>query len=151
MEGTWVVIADGSRARICAKKRAKLVEVHVIEHPPGRSKARDLVTDGLSTTFASVGSARHGVGSTTSPKVHEQQNFARFLANRLESGRTANRFDQLVLIAPPSFLGLLRENMTTPLARCVTQEVPKDLTHARLDEIQVQLREKYANVGLWRA
>ncbi|MEZ0313149.1 MAG: host attachment protein [Myxococcota bacterium] len=140
MQGTWVVIADGSRARICAKKaRAKLVEMQTLEHPAGRAKARDLVTDGTTTAFASVGGARHGVGSDSVPKNHEQENFARELARRLEEGRTGNRFDQLVLVAPPAFLGLLRDQLSAPLAKCVTQSLAKDLTQAKLEEIQQQL------------
>lgn len=140
MQGTWVVIADGSRARICAKKaRATLVEMQTIENPGGRAKARDLVTDGQSTAFASVGGARHGTDSDSSPKGHEQENFARELARRLEEGRNGNRFDQLVLVAPPSFLGLLRENLSAPLAKCVTQSVAKDLTQAKLEDISKQL------------
>ncbi len=140
MQGTWVVIADGSRARICAKKaRAKLVEMQTIEHPAGRAKARDLVTDGQTTAFASVGGARHGIGADSPPKDHEQENFARELARRLEEGRTGNRFDQLVLVAPPGFLGLLRDQLSAPLAKCVTQSVAKDLTQAKLEDIQQQL------------
>jgi protein required for attachment to host cells len=140
MQGTWVVIADGSRARICAKKaRAQLVEMQTIEHPAGRAKARELVSDGQTSVFASVGGARHGVGADTPPKDHEQENFARELARRLEEGRNGNRFDQLVLIAPPAFLGLLREQLAPPLAKCVTQSVAKNLTQAKLEEIQKQL------------
>ena len=140
MQGTWVVIADGSRARICAKKaRGALSEMQTIEHPNGRAKARDLVTDGQSTTFSSVGANRHGVGADSAPKDHEKEVFARELARRLEEGRTGNHFDQLVLVAPPAFLGLLRENLSAPLAKCVTQSVAKDLTQAKLEDISKQL------------
>jgi protein required for attachment to host cells len=113
--------------------------MQTLEHPAGRAKARDLVTDGQTTAFASVGGARHGIGADTAPKEHEQLNFARELARRLEDGRTGNRFDQLVLVAPPAFLGLLRDQLSPPLAKCVTQSVAKDLTQAKLEEIQQQL------------
>lgn len=140
MQGTWVVIADGSRARICARKaHAQLVEMQTVEHPAGRAKARDLVTDGQSLAFASVGGARHGTAADNSPKDHEQENFAREIARRLEEGRSGNRFDELVLVAPPAFLGMLREQLSGPLAKCVVQSLAKDLTNAKLEDVQKSL------------
>jgi protein required for attachment to host cells len=61
--------------------------------------------------------------------AREQQNieFATQIAHRLESGRKEDTFDELVLIAPPAFLGLLRRRLSKTLMERVSLEIDKNL------------------------
>ena len=48
----------------------------------------------------------------------------------LGSDMTAGRIEELVLIAEPRFLGVLRHELTEPLRHAVTRELSRDLTAA---------------------
>jgi len=41
----------------------------------------------------------------------------------------------LILIAPPRFLGMLRKELSSPLDQLVTSTIDKDLTTASVDDI----------------
>jgi protein required for attachment to host cells len=66
--------------------------------------------------------------------------FARHLARLMQEGLDAHRFEQLCVMAPPQFLGLLRAAMGTPLKRAVTRELVKDLTHEGNGRIADEVR-----------
>jgi len=51
--------------------------------------------------------------------------------------------DEMLIAAPPAFLGVLRDRMPGPLAALVTAEIPKHLTDVRIDEIAGSLVEKW--------
>ena len=144
MRNTWIVVADSSRARIfsAGTPSAKLAEIETLEHPQSRAKARDLVEDGASSGFSSVGGSRHGIGVDNSPKLHEHEVFAREVVAALERGRAENRFDTVVVMAPSTFLGQLRHAMSAPLSKLVAQTVAKDLTQSTPDQIRGHIAPK---------
>ncbi len=141
MQSTWIVVADSSRARIFrgVSDNGKLVEVESLDHPQSRAKARDLVEDGTTTTFASVGNGRSAVGADDAPQIHEHEVFARKLAEKLAHGRFENKYDKLVLMAPPQFLGTLRNVLGNQFAKLIVQTVSKDLTRAPIDQVSAHL------------
>ena len=61
--------------------------------------------------------------------------FAKELAHDLSRDFHLGAFDQLVLIAPPRFLGVLREALDSKLERAVVGTVCKDLPRASGDEL----------------
>jgi protein required for attachment to host cells len=141
MRTTWVVVADGSRARIlrALTVTGKLAEVEILDHPPSRAKARDLVEDGPTTVFSSVGNHRSAVNADSAPQFHEQDVFARAIAERLAQARFENRFEKLVLMAPAQFLGTLRQALGPSFAKLIVQTVSKDLTKMPLDNVGAYL------------
>ena len=44
-------------------------------------------------------------------------------------------YDQLILIASPHFLGLLRKELPDPLDKLLTKTIDKDLTTAEVEQI----------------
>ncbi|MDH5181326.1 MAG: host attachment protein [Gammaproteobacteria bacterium] len=136
----WVVVADSARARILSaeNRTAPLVEIKSLEHPEGRMHAVDLTSDLPGRDSDRSGMGRHAVG-TTDPKQYEAENFAREITTFLEDARNQNRFFQLVIIAAPSFLGILRNLMSTPLARLVASELDKNLTQLDVTVIRENL------------
>ena len=58
-----------------------------------------------------------------------QLRFARRIARVLDEGQRQNRYDRLIVMAPPEFLGLLREEMPAAVRATVTAEIGKDLVH----------------------
>ena len=61
------------------------------------------------------------------------------MADHLESARTEGRFQRLFVVAPPAFLGLLRDHFSHALGTLVTGEVNKNLVQLAPDELRHQL------------
>ena len=135
---TWVLVADRARARLLELDRGsgRLVEIESHMNPGGRAPDRDAYTDRAPRVQEAVGSARHAMQPHTSEREKASIRFARELSDMLERGRSDRRFDQLVLIALPQFLGVLRPLLGKPLSRLVVAEIPHEMTTGKLDEIR---------------
>ncbi len=123
---TWILIANGSSA-------------HMAEHTgPGRglsmlahkwsAEPEAEHTDRPGRSFKRVGPMRHsfephGAGN----EQHEA--FARLLADKLSGLHNGDRFDRLIVCAPPALLGTLRKHMPDALTDVVSAEIAKDLTN----------------------
>jgi protein required for attachment to host cells len=114
---TFVLVADGSRARLFSQTEgaSKFVIVDVFEHPESRAKNLDLMSDKPGRTFASspTNYGRSAKEPRTNPKRVEAEKFAREIGHRLATHLDAHAFDDLVIAAPPKFLGLLRRTFST--------------------------------------
>ena len=81
--------------------------------------------------------------SRVGPKQQETIAFARFVADRIESGRTGREFDRLVLVAAPAFLGRLRAALGDDARRLVDGELDVDLVKITPDEIRKRLPDAF--------
>ena len=140
----WIVVADSSRCRIFSsdKPAGPLAEIEALAHPEGRLHERELASDRPGRAFDSKGEGRHAMSSEVGAKKHEAIVFATRIAERLESGRSAGDFERLVLVAPPSFLGLLRERLKRPLRARVAREVGKNMTLLKARALRAQLPKR---------
>ncbi len=115
--GAYVVVAASGRARILKRsgprQAPQLLEIERLERDGAHLHARDL----------------------TDPLAVEVERFARRLAARLLQLRQQDRVEELVLIAEPRFLGLLRRELPAALRDMVTREVARDLTAAQVEPI----------------
>lgn len=136
---TWILVADRARARLftCpgdALSRldgptppAELMEIGDFADPEARMPARELESDRPPTTHDRFGHGRHAIEPHTPAADKATHHFAAALCEVLEHGQVDGRFDQLVLVAPPRFLGALNAAMNPNLRRSVVGELPKDL------------------------
>lgn len=139
----WVLVADGSRARLFHAEGARggLTEIDTWLHPESRLREQDLVTDAPGQDRGRGGSA-HGVNERHSAHDHELETFAREIAGRLQEALNEGSFGRLVLSAPPRFLGLLREALPAGVRQRVRHEIGKDLTSIKdLRELRKRLPE----------
>lgn len=142
MGNTWVVVADGTRARLFNRhKNRSLEEFDVLLSPEHRLHEGDLVTDRDGRAFDSGGTSRHPMGNKNSTKDHEMTGFAKRLAGRLEEGRNAGELERLVLVAPPRFLGQLRAQLSGPAADLVALTIDKELTTLSAEKLEGHLPE----------
>ena len=143
MEKTWVLVAESSRARIFTVETpsAPLVEVETLVHPEGRMREQDMTSDLPGHNSNHSGAGRHGFQDETEPKEQEAINFARQVTARLEKARTGGEVQRLIIIAAPSFLGTLREQMNDQTARLVSLEVAKNLGQHTPEDIRSHLPE----------
>ncbi len=73
--------------------------------------------------------------SRTSTKDNEEHFFARQLGKHIKELYNHDKFEELILIAAPRFLGMLREEIPAPLGRVETRSFSKELIHLSAGEI----------------
>lgn len=137
---TRVIVANNARARIFASHDVlkHLTEQEGFVHAEAHQSNRDMVTDAAGKSRDPHGS----LDSETSPTDHEAANFALLLTRRLKEMHNKGHFDQLILIAPPAFLGLLRKSLHRSLEKLVPCTIDKDLTTAGIDDIIKYIRAR---------
>ena len=131
---TWIVVADGARARffVASDDGRKLASVRRVDMvaPASRGRTRDLERDRPGRAYASSRSGtRHALEPAHDPHKLAKHRFAAELAQVLDSACSRRDFDQIVLVAPRRSLGELRDLMTARVRRCIAREVAKDLTN----------------------
>jgi protein required for attachment to host cells len=141
MSNTWILVADGARARLFESEafNKALNEVACFTNPDGRAPGRDATTERAPRVNESVGPARHAIEPHTTLRDKSTDRFARTLNAALERGRNDSHFDRLILVAPPRFLGTLHSSLGKGLTECVTGEIRRNLTALAPAEIQARL------------
>ena len=140
---TWVLIADGARARILQSEAHgdALQPVPGCEFGVDDPPNRDIDADKPGRTFDSQGTGRHAMEPKTNPHRHRKAEFARHLAGFLEKKRAERAFDRLVIAASPATLGDLRQTLSKGVKAAIGGEIPKDLTGIPDREIADHLGE----------
>jgi protein required for attachment to host cells len=131
-ERTWVLVADGSRARILQKRedggRKQLRTIEGMTFAHDLPKTSEVVRDRLPRTFESVGNTRHAVATEVDPHREEKRKFASELVAALDAELVKKSFDRLVVVAPAQMLGDLRSALSPALRERTTADVVLDLT-----------------------
>jgi protein required for attachment to host cells len=146
MTTTWIVAADSSRAKVLqvADPKKEFVEIDALLNPEGRLSEREINTDAHGRFPGSPG------GSTAEDDVgaveHHTELFAKRIGDYLEKARTDRRYESLVIVAPPKFLGALRRELGKEVQKLVAEELPKDLSSLNVREL-----ERYFAKGSGRA
>lgn len=142
MGNTWVVVADGTRARLFNRhKNRQLEEFDTLLSPEHRLHEGDLVSDRDGRAYDAGGFGRHAMGNKNVTKDHEMANFAKRVAARVEEGRNKGQVERLVLIAPPKFLGQIRASLSGPASELVALTIGKELTTLTPDKLAAHVPE----------
>jgi protein required for attachment to host cells len=144
---TLIVVADGERARFLLHEgigrglKPAVDQEMARELPP----ERDIVTEkpGRDSGPAGTGT-RHALAHTVDHHEFAKERFAHEIAEFIQTLRTRDRFDRLVLVLPPKALGHLREALDKPSRDLLIGELAKDLTHMKESEIAGHLGEVMA-------
>ena len=146
MATTWIIAADESRARVLQVAGPdRLDEIDDLVNPSGRAQDRELQTDAEPRFNGHGGVGKAGSGRTGGPASdreaqgaveHSVRTFAREVGRYLDRARLDHRFDQLVLVAPPKFLGVLRKELDKEVEKLVADELPKDLAGFSARELE---------------
>lgn len=127
---TWILIADGARARLL-ESTGKGKAVHAVAESTFTADHRrsgELLRDRPGRVFESATAGRHAAEPRTDPHRALKRFFAQQLADILAERLAARDYERLVLVAPPELLGDLRKALTESVQAVVVAEVPKDLT-----------------------
>ena len=143
MTKTWILVAHKSGARIIESPvyGGALNVVREIDHPEGRLQNSEIDADRGGRVFESAAPAQRGMTREQSATERVAANFARDVASELERGRLDHRFDQLVLVAPPRFLGRMRTAMSDETGKLVSASVSKDLPDVSPEKIREHLSD----------
>ena len=135
---TWILVADAGHARIFEASGSADEPLGAERHsmsaelPP----SREIASDRPGRSFDSAGEGRHAMEPPTDPKRHAKESFARDVVHALDDARKHGDFEELVVAAPPAFLGDLRSFMPDPLKACISREINKDFTNLPDPELQ---------------
>lgn len=139
----WILVADGQHARVLERASLEAEWFEREEHrmtnvtPP----SRELGTDRPGRVHESVGMARHGIAVRTDLHEEAEMEFARYLLDRLEHWARDNCYRRLYIMAPPRFLGHLREGLGRATRQALHGTLNKDLVKAPIPEIVAHLHE----------
>ena len=138
---TWILVADEGRARLFAGKTidGELKEIAGFAHPEAHHPEA-AARDHLPRVQQSANSARHAIEPRITAEQKQAQEFARALSDVLNDGRVEHRYERLVLIAPPRFLGTMRAALDPQVMKLVSHSADKDITKASLEAIRDELR-----------
>ena len=85
------------------------------------------------------GSSHHSTGGERTPRRLEAAAFAARIAEELEQSHRSGHFDRLIIMAGPSFLGLLRKAIPESVRGSVVAEIPKDLIRHSSEDIRTHV------------
>lgn len=138
---TWVLVADGGRARILHNDGPGRGLLPVAGHhyetelPPDR----ELRSDRPGRTFESADSSRHGISPPTDYHRLEKERFIERLAGIVDDAARTGEYDRLVIVAPPQALGVLRQALGKHASAKLAGELNKDLTDQNPEQVASRL------------
>lgn len=143
MKNTFIINANTNKAIVYSKHghNGPLIEVKQFECPECRLRDSELVSDSPGRVSNQSSFRTKGLASNSqSPKEHVIEVFAKEVGDYLDAARKQNLFDELVLVAPPKFLGLLCQKVDKNTEKLIIKTVHKDLVdHVGGDELEASL------------
>lgn len=135
---TWILIADAATARLyeVGKPRGGWRLIEELHNPEGRAKGRDFLVEPWGGLQKEEGAVFRGAMQPLSIKKVETRRFAHSLAGILEKGLDDHRYEHLVLVAAPEFLGMLRQELADPVEKRLAETIPKDYSHWDVRELE---------------
>lgn len=148
MRKLWIVVANSSYAHIFDYSGlAKNIRVHqTLDHPDGRKKARDVYSDKPTRSFESMGNMRHATMAEVDFHTHTQGVFAKQISDILKKALDNGSFTELAIIAPPTFLGILKSNLSKSVAKAVITELNKDIPESTDERKRIDMVVNYLDL-----
>jgi protein required for attachment to host cells len=132
MTTTRVIVAHDAGAKAFEHRGpGKLVQLNEVEFEDGRRHSGELEEGGRG--FDRAYEARQD------SRQHAVAHFAKVLAQDLARDFHLGEFQQLILVAPPRFLGMLRDSLDNKLKRALIGSVAKDLPRCTVRDLPVHL------------
>lgn len=140
----WILIADRSRARVFQTDAGpeRLQEVQDLLNPEGRMDDAELRHDAKGRYYGKGERYQaHTAESNISQTEHDEDRFSREVSDLLERGCDTQRYDSLVMVAPPEFLGLLRKHLSKRVEQRVTRQLDTGLANWDSQQIRDYLKQ----------
>jgi protein required for attachment to host cells len=124
----YILVADAGAAKLYRTEggAAALELAHERSNPAGRKTRTELDSDRPGVQRNRIGGS-HGLGGDKDPHRHESEQFARELCHMLQREFAAGHFTDLMIAAPPHFLGELRQFLSPDCQKALGTTLHKDL------------------------
>lgn len=127
----WYLSANQAEAILFADSRVKPIHfLRRLSNPQGRLNESELTSDRAGRSFSSAPGSkiRHAMVQQNTQHEKLSKDFARTLATFLERGLNEAKYERLVILAGPKFLGLLRAQLPAQVKKHVEKEISLELT-----------------------
>ncbi|UEM25302.1 host attachment protein (plasmid) [Skermanella mucosa] len=125
----WFVLVNGAKARVLRYRSShpgEFESVHEEESREAAMAAHDLVTDRPGRSHESASPLRHAIEGSD-PHEAAMARFETGVADMVNRAASQDRFDGLVLVAPPRVLGRMRQALDDRARERLILEEGKDL------------------------
>lgn len=138
---TWVLVADGGRARILTTPRlaADGNYVQLAAYDNSEALKQPPSTDRPGRAHESADGTPHAVAEYSELSKQPKLEFADRLAQIVNQGAANDDYSRLLLVAPPTVMGRLREALSDQARDKLVGSLDKDLTHVGLDDLPKHL------------
>lgn len=132
----WVVLFNSNACRIFTFSEVKheLILLRELNHPENKEKNKDLVSDkpGHYDTRSHAGGS---YSQHTDPKEVKIDQFVLEIDKYLDEERKNQKYDELVIIAPPKMMGHLSQHINKNVEKLITHRIQKDLVFFKEHEL----------------
>lgn len=133
----WILVADGRKALLLRNEGDRDYPVLQVQQAVSREDrtTQEAGVDRPTRVFESTGTRRHTAEQTDWHQV-EEDDFARQTAAMLADLVSTKQVRQLVIVAPPRTLAVLRQSYSPAVRDRIQFEIDKDLTNRPIHEIE---------------
>jgi protein required for attachment to host cells/ribosome-associated translation inhibitor RaiA len=138
-EITWIAVCSRAGARIFKKQYHDVELFHSLDFPLGRERTRALRNDKPSVSrmgFAAGGGATHRMTGGKDPHEELAVSFSKTLGAYLKNAFQKKQFEQLVIVAEPHLMGLIKLALDKKIQASVSQWITKDLVRFSLFNVK---------------
>lgn len=137
----YIVIGDATTARIFSinDEDAVLELVRHLTHPSSRLHPQEINTDQPGRVHKGMDRARSAMEPRTDAHITQVRLFAKEIGNALQVAYDHRHFDELAIIAPPRFLGLLRKQLGIHSIKCPATCLSRNCTHVAMQDLPSHL------------
>ena len=138
--GTWILVGDGRKAMFLRNDGlAEAPNLNCIASREQNNPAtHDQGTDAPGRAFAGRGPVRSAMETTDRHELEERR-FAAGLAAELNVAAQQDRYEHLIVVAPPRILAELRQDLNKEAKARLQAEIDKDLTRHTIADIETIL------------
>lgn len=141
---TWILVADGTRARIFEKGFKTLNNVLGHDLVSDNLRDKDIYMDKPGRSFESATPMRHAYQPRTDWHEHNKELFAKKICSVLDKACETCDFDDLIIISPPKMLGGIRTYLDKQILSKVKAEIGKDISKLSEHELMAYLETSVA-------
>jgi len=141
--GSWVLVADGQKALFLRNDlNTKDYDLRVVWHQESENPPSiDQGSDRAGRANSVPGMRRAALQETDWHQLSEDH-YGKEIAAILDRAAHDGAFDEIVLVAPPKVLGVLRAEISQKTMKKVVAEVPKTLTNHPIEKIESLLKSE---------
>lgn len=140
----WFIMVNRVDAEIFQKMgKAQFTSVKKMSNPEGALREHELVADKPGRVFSNAslkGQVRHSLDRRMQHHEQSAKRFVGEVAAYVNTAYNEGRFDELVLVAEPRMLGILRKSLPKGLKKVIWREIPREYNRGSELERKEHLR-----------